>query len=237
MKVIDDKYGGINVDSNTFPVTSNEFKEEISKIIETATAKKLLWINLSIEKSDYIPVLTDLGFEFHHCTKKSLMLVKKLGQDPVVPTPKNHTVGVGAIVRDGGQLLVIKDKFSAGYKLPGGYIDSSETIKDALKREVLEEAGIEVEFESIVNIGHFLDDQFGVPSLYLVCTAKAKTKEITIIDSSEIVEARWMDVGQFLNSAEINNYNKSVVRSTLENNKSKFVDRAISLRVRGEVFF
>ena len=63
------------------------------------------------------------------------MLVKKLIQETVIPTAKNYTVGVGAIVRDKEQLLVIKDRFSNGYKLPGGHIDNNESIKDALKRE------------------------------------------------------------------------------------------------------
>jgi len=237
MKLIENRYHGITVDSSTFAGNSHEFKEEISQIIESSKGKKLLWISIPIEKSDFIPVLTNLGFEFHHCSEKSLMLVKKLVQDPVIPTAKTYTAGVGAIVLDKTRLLVIKDRFSTGYKLPGGHIDADETIKYALKREVFEETGVKVEFESIVNIGHFMKGQFGEPGLYLVCTAKAITKEITIHDSSEIMEAKWMDAEQFLDSAEINNYNKSVVKTVVENKDSKLTDQTISLRVPGEVFF
>ncbi len=106
-----------------------------------------------------------------------------------------------------------------------------------MKREVFEETGVKVEFESIVNIGHFIEGQFGEPSLYLVCTAKPITKEISIYDSLEIIEARWIDAEQFLDSVGINNYNKSVVKTVFENGDSKLTDQAISLSVRGEVFF
>lgn len=36
------------------------------------------------------------------------------------------------IVSNGDQLLVIKDKFSSGYKLSRGHIDNNETINGAL---------------------------------------------------------------------------------------------------------
>lgn len=79
-----------------------------------------------------------------------MILIKKLHPDSVVPTSKNYIVGVGAIVLNKGNLLVIKDKLSVGYKLPGGYIDKNESIKKALKREVYEETGITA---AVNNIG------------------------------------------------------------------------------------
>ncbi|MCP4704738.1 MAG: NUDIX domain-containing protein, partial [candidate division Zixibacteria bacterium] len=213
-----------------------EFEREIVELIESLSNKKLLWVNIPIKNADFIPVLTNLDFEFHHCSNNSLMLVKKLLQESTIPSAKTHAVGVGAIVWNGNQLLVVKDRISSGYKLPGGYIDANETIKDALKREVIEETGIKVEFESIANIGHFMNGQFGEPNLYLVCTAKATTVKITIYDSSEIIEARWIDIDEFLNSTKTNSYNKNVVRTVLANKDLKLTEQSISLRVRGEVF-
>jgi len=61
-------------------------------------------------------------------------------------------------------------------------------------------------------------------------------KKIIIYDSSEIIEAKWIDIDEFLNSSETNNYNKSVVRIVLSNEDLKLTDQAISLRVSGEVF-
>jgi ADP-ribose pyrophosphatase len=238
IKTVDNKYDGVIVDSTTLPTNISEFKKEIAQLAESLQNKKLLWIKIPIEKSDFIPVLTNIGFEFHHCDERSLMLVKKMAYDSFVPTTKNYIVGVGAIVLNEGQLLVIKDRFSAGYKLPGGHIDRNESIKDALKREVREETGISVEFESIINIGHFRNGQFGESNLYIVCTTKALSKDITINDSSEVAEACWIDPVDFLNSADVNSYNKSVVEAAINNKELKLIEQHIKLRVPGgEVFF
>ncbi len=238
IKTINDKYDGIIVCNTTLPQSKNDLKKEIVLLIESLKNKKLLWVKIPAEKSDFIPILTNLDFEFHHCDGKSLMLVKKLAQDAIIPTSKNYIVGVGAIVFDEGQLLMVKDRFSIGYKLPGGYIDNNESIKNALKREVYEETGINIEFESIVNIGHFMNGQFGESNLYIVCTAKALTKEIIVHDSSEIAEAKWIDYDDFFNSEDVNIYNKSVVQAAIDNRDLKLTDQPIKLKVSGgEVFF
>lgn len=232
------KYNGLIVDNKTLPNSSEEFESEILRIIASSRNKELLWIKIPIEKSEYIPILTKLDFEFHHCDEKNLMLIKKLCQSPVIPTTKNFIVGVGAIVINKGKLLVIKDRFSAGYKLPGGHIDKNESIKDALKREVDEETGINIEFESIINIGHFRNGQFGESNLYIVCTAKALSEKITINDLSEIVKAKWIDPTDFLNSNEVNAYNKSVVQAAITNKELKLKEQKIKLKVSdGEIFF
>lgn len=238
IETVYNKYNGLIVDDKTLPDSSEEFKSEIIRIIDSSGNKDLLWIKIPIEKSEFIPILTKLDFEFHHCDDKNLMLIKKLSQDPVIPTTKNFIVGVGAIVIDKGKLLVVKDRFSLGYKLPGGHIDKNESIKDALKREVVEETGIIIEFESIIIIGHFPNGQFGESDLYIVCTAKALSEEITINDLSEIVEARWIAPNDFINSDEVNVYNKSVVKAAITNKELKLTEQKIKLKIPdGEVFF
>jgi len=238
LKALTNKYDGITVDQESLPSTKRIFKKEILQLIEKVKDKKLLWVNIPINKSSFIPILRNLDFKFHHCDENNLMLVKKLIQDAVVPTAKNYNVGVGAIVIEGDELLVIKDRYSNEYKLPGGHIEYHETIKGALKREVYEETGIHVEFESIVNLGHFTKGQFEESNLYIVCTAKALTKEITIYDVSEIIDAKWIKAEAFLNSKKTNNYNKNVVKASIENKDLKLTDQLIKLRVTGgEVFF
>lgn len=238
IEISNNAYDGVIVNNVTLPPNKDEFKKEIVRLIQSLTNKKLLWISIPIEKSDFIPILTDLDFEFHHCDEKNLILIKKLHPDSVVPTSKNYIVGVGAIVLNKGNLLVIKDKLSVGYKLPGGYIDKNESIKKALKREVYEETGITIEFESIVNIGHFIHGQFGESNLYIVCTAKALSQKIKIHDSAEIAEAKWIDPVEFLHSDNVTMYNKSVVEAIINNKGVKLLEQKITLRVpNGEVFF
>lgn len=237
MQTTEDRYNGITVDPATLPPTKEEFEQELQELMAASADKNLLWVHIPIAQSDYIPVLTKLGFVFHHCNETYLMLVKQLVEGALIPTSRTHLVGVGAIVRDGNQLLVIKDRYFEGYKLPGGHIDRHESIKEALKREVYEETGVHIEFESILNLGHFTQGQFDASALYIVCTAKALSKEINIYDASEILDARWMDVDEFLSLEDTNHYNKSVVKASLNNTDLKLTEHQIPLRVAGEVFY
>lgn len=238
IKTYNDRYGGVTIDSSALSDNIEDFKTEIEELILSAKNKNLLWIRIPIEKSDFIPILTKLGFDFHHCNTHDLMLIKKINPQSIVPTTKNFTVGVGAIIVRNKKLLVVKDRFSAGYKLPGGHIDINESIKDALKREVYEETGIDIEFESIVNLGHFMQGQFGESNLYIVCTAKALSESISINDSQEIIDAKWIDLCDFLEAESTNIYNKSVVEAFMKNTELKLTAQSIKLRVSGsEVFF
>lgn len=217
LSLINDKYDGVTIDSSTIPDSLEEFEEELGYLVNHLENKKLLWIKLDIEDSRFIPLLTGYGFVFHHCNERDLTLLKRLVQNPVIPTPKNHTLGVGAVVFDGERLLVIKDRIYQKYKLPGGHIDDRENISTALIREVYEETGIRVEFDSIISLGHFSPGQFNESNLYVICRATPLTKVIDIQDTEEIIDARWLEVGEFLSCDEIHPYNKSLVQAALKN--------------------
>ena len=90
IEIIDNKYDGIIVDNTTLPQKKDEFEKEVVHLIESLKNKKLIWIKLPIEKSDFIPILTNLDFEFHHCDEKNLMLIRKMTHDSIVPTTKNY---------------------------------------------------------------------------------------------------------------------------------------------------
>ncbi len=50
----------------------------------------------------------------------------------------------GIIVNDMGQILLLHSKRHNGYSIPGGTVESGETIKDTVVREVLEATGADV---------------------------------------------------------------------------------------------
>lgn len=59
----------------------------------------------------------------------------------------NRGVTVDALILKGKQILLIRrgaEPFKGYWALPGGYVGWDETIQDAIKREVLEEVGLEV---------------------------------------------------------------------------------------------
>ena len=223
INLITDNYEGITIDNSTIPLHIDEFEKELITIIDKLTNKKLLWIKIPISKSNFIPLLTKYDFVFHHCNEEDITLLKKLTLNPIIPTARNHTLGVGVVViNENNELLVIKDRIGKRYKLPGGYIDDDENISTAAVREVKEETGIKVEFTSIIALGHFKPLQFGESNLYVGCTALAHSSEINIIDDYEIIEARWMDLEEFLTHEEVLEFNKKIVNTAIVNSGLRF---------------
>ena len=63
-----------------------------------------------------------------------------------------HLVSVAALVtNEKGQILLVNSPWR-GWEYPGGLIEPGETFQEALKREVREEAGVEIEITSFVGI-------------------------------------------------------------------------------------
>jgi nucleoside triphosphatase len=67
---------------------------------------------------------------------------QRVSQDQVYPEP---TVGALIVNKEGKILLAKSHKWFDKYTLPGGHIELGETIEEAIKREVKEEVGLDVE--------------------------------------------------------------------------------------------
>ena len=217
-KTVLDPFNGITINKDDLPTSKDEFEINLDYLIEEVQHKRnLIWIYIDIKNSDFIPITTKRGFVFHSCDEDYILIVKRLIQNSIIPTAANHTLGVGAVViNDKNEVLVIKERVSShlGYKLPGGHVDNTEMISLALKREVKEETGIDVEFDSIISVGHFYPHQFHKSNLYILCRAKALSFDINIQDTKEIEDAKWVDIYEYLNDKDVLEYSKAIVRAS-----------------------
>jgi 8-oxo-dGTP diphosphatase len=70
--------------------------------------------------------------------------------------PAHPLVGVGALIHDAeGRILLIRRKFEPNkgkWSLPGGLLETGETLETAGRREVREELGVEIEVEGLFQV-------------------------------------------------------------------------------------
>jgi ADP-ribose pyrophosphatase YjhB (NUDIX family) len=61
-------------------------------------------------------------------------------------------VGAGAIVSDRGRVLLVRQRREYGvhWELPGGYVEGGESLEQGARREVAEEASVDVEIGDLV---------------------------------------------------------------------------------------
>lgn len=105
------------------------------------------------------------------------------------------TTGVavkGLVVYDGKALLLKRsdyDPFGAGqYELPGGRLEFGEDLEAALKREIMEEAGLQVTVERLLYANGFIKH---ARRHVVVLTWLCKAQSEQVILSNEHTEFIW----------------------------------------------
>jgi 8-oxo-dGTP diphosphatase len=67
--------------------------------------------------------------------------------------PDRPFVGVGAIIVEKGRVVLVKREhppLMGEWSIPGGVMELGETVREAVKREALEETGLEVETKDLL---------------------------------------------------------------------------------------
>lgn len=94
-------------------------------------------------------------------------------------------------VTKGDKLLLASNKnFTSGlYSVLAGFVEAGETLEECVKREIREEAGIEVK-----NIKYFGSQSWPFPNSYMLAfTAEHESGDIQI-GENEIADAKWFSV-------------------------------------------
>lgn len=58
--------------------------------------------------------------------------------------PTHIIAGAGIVINDNEEVLLVKT-YNSGWVFPGGQVEVGENVVDAVKREIMEEAGVDVE--------------------------------------------------------------------------------------------
>jgi len=134
---------------------------------------------------------------------------------------KYPEVSVGGLIlnKDGEVLLVRSHKWPGvnKYTMPGGHIEIGETIEEALKREVKEEVGLEVEpIEFLTFQEAIFSKEFFKPKhfIFLDFLCKAKKSDVEL-DGNELQEYLWVKPKKAL-SLNIDSFTRKTIKKYLE---------------------
>lgn len=109
----------------------------------------------------------------------------------MTPTPR-HSVSVAAAIFDesGENVLLIQRRDNGRWEPPGGVLELDETIEDGLRREVREEAGIEIEVGPLTGV--YKNMNAGIVALVFRATAASAPTKAT----AEAQDVGWIPVTQ-----------------------------------------
>lgn len=215
-----DQFRGVIIDPEQLPEDA-EFEAALNQSLAAWKAEgfRLVWLKVLIARAALVPIAVAAGFVFHHSNEGDLMMTCRLVEDAFVPTHATHYVGVGGVViNERRELLVVCEKHRRTsqryYKLPGGALQPGEHLAEAVLREVLEETGVQAQFESLVCFRHWHGYRYGKSDIYFVCRLKPLSEDVTL-QAEEIEECLWMPVEEYLASDLVSPFNKRIVRAAI----------------------
>jgi 8-oxo-dGTP diphosphatase len=115
--------------------------------------------------------------------------------------PSVPRVGVGAIVLDGGRVLLVRrgqPPLAGRWSLPGGMLELGETTAEAARREVAEECGLQIRVGELAGIlDRVVRDAEGRVRYHWVLVDYVATVESgELCAASDADEAQWVEVDE-----------------------------------------
>lgn len=121
---------------------------------------------------------------------------------------------VVAVVRDGSSRVLLTKRaippYMGKWVMPGGKIDRGETITSALKREVIEEVGLDVHVEELVDIFEVAPTNEHSDHFVILYYFASPRSQKLLVNRDEVSETLWADL-QTANSLDISNGTRHIL--------------------------
>jgi 8-oxo-dGTP diphosphatase len=112
---------------------------------------------------------------------------------PPMATPR---MAAGVLFRDAdGRVLLVKPTYKDGWDIPGGYVEPGESPKQAARREVLEELGIEVPIGRLLVVDWAPHPNEGDKVLFIFDGGQLQNRNLSSSAPDEIEEVKFWAEG------------------------------------------
>ncbi len=133
--------------------------------------------------------------------------------------PEAPIVSVGAIILEGNHLVLVqrsKDPWRGLWTFPGGAVELGEPIREAVRREALEETGLRVEVGDLLTvIDNVVHDEHGRPRYhYVIVDFMARPVGGRLRAGSDVGNARWATLAD-LDELEVTEKADQIARQLL----------------------
>ena len=110
--------------------------------------------------------------------------------------PERPIIGVGGVVISDGQVLLVRrgsPPLQGQWSIPGGILESGETLIEGVRRELAEETGIDVRVRTLIEVFERIDrDPSGkVQYHFVVLDYLCEAVRGTALAGSDVIEVAW----------------------------------------------
>ncbi len=135
-------------------------------------------------------------------------------------------VGVGAVIVEDGKILLVKrgnEPSKGKWSIPGGIVKVGEGLVTALKREVKEEVGLDIDIGDVACVSEEIIVESGrVRFHYVIIDFFAKVAGGTLRPNSDALDAMWVPLEK-INELDVVDFVKKLVKKIRDGERGVFL--------------
>jgi len=133
--------------------------------------------------------------------------------------PARPIVGVGAVILDGGRVVLVKRRhppLKGEWSLPGGGVEIGETLEECVVREVREETGLDIEVGPVVEVFDRIDRTADgrIEYHFVIVDYCCRPRSDRLAHGSDAEDVRWVAIAD-LPDYKITQKADSVIRKAV----------------------